>query len=158
MEKQRTFENIEFDGEYLRVIFTDEHHLFDHYDVDELEAIIFDGKDIEIWCDMNVNSRTHKATQEDFDLLKGALSVSKKFVPCGSNAVFNFDRVVGFSKGSSKNSIEVECKGDYYEVQLNKLEEVNPLVSAIQRRWQKKFTEWDQNRDSSEMEEDTLSR
>ena len=40
----------------------------------------------------------------------------------------------------------------------NNKEEAKQFRMAMQTKWQKTFTEWDQNRDSAEIEEDTLSR
>ena len=144
MEKPRNFKSVEFDGD---TIYIDGYQYFDSQQIDKLEAVTYNGKYIGVWCDKDYNSRAIEATQEDFDLLKGVLSQTGKFIVCGPNAIFNLDRVVNFWKGDKENVIVVDCKNSFYEMELNKLEEANSLVSAMQEKWQKTIKEWNKNRE-----------
>lgn len=150
MEKQRNFESVEFDDESIRIIYTDDYQLFDDQEIEKLEAVTYNGSYIGIWCDKDYNSKALEATQEDFDLLKKVLSQTKKFISCGSNAIFNLDSVVSFWNGDNKNVIVVDCKNSFYEVELKNLEEANTLVSALQKKWQKTIAEWNKNKDMGE--------
>ncbi len=103
------------------------------------------------------SSENYKATEEDFQELKKVMLKSPEFVSCGKNYIFSLYNVVSFEKGSKDTILIVDCRNNCYNITLNNKEEAKHFLIAMQKKWQKTFTEWDQNRDSS-IEEDALNR
>jgi len=150
--------DIKLNGNNVIEFFHDETYFLNSFNSDDIEAIGYWQGVIHFYpSNNNTISQVFNATEEDFEELKKVISKSPKFVCCGEY-IFSLDNVLTFDKVHKCKYLRVDCRNDYYNIILNSEEDAKDFIMAMQRKWKKTFTEWDQNRDSSNTEEDTLSK
>lgn len=110
------------------------------------EAIAFYNNTLHFYPANGQNSaEVYKATEEDFKEFKKVISKSPYFVCCGDGYIFSLENVVSFSEKRRDNTLQVDCRNEFYNIKIKNKEDFNDFIMAMQKKWQKMFTEWDQN-------------
>lgn len=148
-------------GDSVIEFFHDDTYFLNSLNGNDFETIEYRDRDCVItFYPSSNNTVPHffRATEEDFKELKKITSKSPNFAYCGENYIFSLNNVLSFEKGGKNNCLYVDCKNDDgFIVEINE-DNSKDFIMAMQRKWQKTFTEWDQTRDGAVAEEDTLSR
>ena len=66
------------------------------------------------------------------------------------------DNIVTFSKGKKEDVLYIDCRTGGYLVKTNGKEEIKTFGIAMRKKWQETLSDFDQSRDSADIEEDTL--
>lgn len=130
--KTRLLKNIKVKGDKIR--FEHEDLYFDcSYTSKDIEAIYYyDGI---LHFNPSKSSQTVQvcdATEKDFEILKKLISKSENFVCCGEEYIFSLENVRAFEE--DENFLCVTCCNDYYEVFIERDEDIKDFILAMKKR------------------------
>ena len=99
--------------------------------------------------------KMYTVTEEDFEEFRSVILKSPQVVSCG-HYIFSLDNILTFSKGTNEDVLFIDCRNGGYLVKTNGKEEIKAFGITMRKKWQDTLSEFDQSKESVNIEEDTL--
>ena len=130
--KTRLLKNIKIKGDKLRFEHEDLNGIYS-FASEAIETIYFDDEALYFYPSRAEYAvQICDATEKDFEILKKLMSKSENLVCCGEEYIFSLEKVKEYV--IDDNFLCVTCCNDYYEVFIERDEDIKDFILAMQKR------------------------